>query len=191
MKRSKFRSIHYPLPTIHYPLSTAHYSLRRYPISITRVERGFTHIAQAENLSRQTLKTDSQAAVWWHSELEHFEMALKTARVYAASTQRRVEVFSAMQSLSAGGYLNSMKQEVKALRRFRRPFRSAWRGVKRAAGERVSNYKYRRDPSLLLHKSAQLPFPLRVEVICQIRSAEVLFQKFEASAELPDWDSEH
>src|SRR6266511_770081 len=79
MKGSKFRAIHYPL-------STAHYSLRRYPISITRVERGFTHIAQAENLSRQTLKTDSQAAVWGHSELEHFEMALKTARVYAAST---------------------------------------------------------------------------------------------------------
>src|SRR5215813_381822 len=96
-----------------------------------------------------------------------------------------------MQSLSAGGYLNPLKQEVKALRRSRRPSCFAWRGVKRAAGERVSNYKYRGDPSLLLHKSAQLPFSLRVEIICQIRSAEVLIKKFEASAELPDWDSEH
>src|SRR5262252_2531864 len=100
-------------------------------------------------------------------------------------------VFSAMQSLSAGGYLNSMKQEVKALRRSRRPSCFAWRGVKRAAGERVPNYKDRGDTRFLLHKSAQLPFPLRVEVICQISSAEVLFQKFEAPAELPDRDSEH
>src|SRR5262249_56107410 len=96
-----------------------------------------------------------------------------------------------MQSLSASGYLNPLKQEVKALRRSRGPSCFAWRGVKRAAGERVPNYKDRGDTRFLLHKSAQLPFSLRVEIICQIRSAEVLFQKFEALAELPDRYSDH
>src|SRR5215470_13795941 len=41
-----------------------------YSIPIARVEHGFANIAQAENLRRQTLEADGQAAVRWHSELE-------------------------------------------------------------------------------------------------------------------------
>jgi FlaA1/EpsC-like NDP-sugar epimerase len=48
-----------------------------------------------------------------HSEVKHFQMALETARVDSARTQRRFQVFAAMQSLPPGSNL-SLKVEVQA-----------------------------------------------------------------------------
>src|SRR5215468_9889288 len=75
--------------------------------------------------------------------------------------------------------------------RSRRPFYLAWRGIKRAAGERVSNYKDRGNACLFLNQRAQLPFSFRVEVIRQIRSPEIVFQKFKTFAELPNRNFKH
>src|SRR5262249_32149646 len=82
-------------------------------------------------------------------------------------------------------------QKVKALRRSGRPLCLARGSVKRAAGERVSDYKDSGDARFLLRNRAQLPFAFRVEVISQIRSSEVIFQKFKAVAEIPNRDFEH
>src|SRR5262245_26394341 len=93
-----------------------------------------------------------------------------------------------MQTLAAGGDFYALEQEIEALRR---SVRSSRCRIEWPTSEWESNNKNGGNSRFLLGKRAQLPFPFRIEVIRQVRSSEVFFQKLKASAEFPCRHVEH
>src|SRR5262245_15193040 len=117
--------------------------------------------------------------MWWHSQVKHTKMAFEGRWIHTALSEDCLQVFSAVQTLAAGGDFNAMKQQIEALRR---SVRSSRCRIEWSTSERKSNDKDSGNSCLPFGKRAQLPFPFRIEVIRQVRSSEALFQKLKASA---------
>jgi hypothetical protein len=115
-------------------------------------------------------------------------MAFESLWIHTAFSEGCLQVFSAMQTLTAGGDFDAMEQEIEALRG---PFCSPRCCIEWPTSEGKSDDKHGGNSRLLLGKRAQLPFPFRIEVIRQVRSSEVFFQKLKASVEFPCRHVEH
>src|SRR5215510_273887 len=115
-------------------------------------------------------------------------MAFESRWIHTSLSEGCLQVFSAMQTLASGGDFYAMEQQIEALRG---SVRSPRCRIERPTSERESNNKNGGNSRLLLGKCAQLPFPFRIEVVCQVRSSQVLFQKLKAPAEFPCRHVEH
>src|SRR5262245_47673673 len=124
----------------------------------------------------------------WHSQIKHTQMAFEGCWIHTSLFEGCLQFFPVMQALAAGGDFDAVEQQIEALRC---PVCSPRCGIEWPTSEGEPNNKNGGNSRLLLGKRAQLPFPFRVEVIRQVRSSEVLFQKLKASAEFPRRHVEH
>src|SRR5262245_5738507 len=115
-------------------------------------------------------------------------MAFEGRWIHTSLFEGCLQFFPAMQTLAAGGDFYALEQEIEALGR---SVRSPGCRIEWPTSERKSNDNDRGNSRFLLGKRAQLPFPFRIEVIRQVRSSEVFFQKLKASAEFPCRHVEH
>src|SRR5262249_46036892 len=127
-----------------------------HPVSVPWIQGGLSDIGEPQHLCRQPLQPDSEAAVGRHTEIEHFEMALKTMRVDAPSRQGFLEPLPEVQTLTACSYLDASKQQVKALG----SSLTARRCIEWPACQGESDHKYGRDPCFPLGQRAKLPLIL-------------------------------
>src|SRR6266850_206130 len=155
---------------------------RRDSISVAWIQHRLTDVLQPQHLGGQSFQTDRQATMWRHPQFKHPKMAFKALRIHAAFTEGILQVFPVMQALATGGDLHATKQQIETLGG---PLASPGRGIKWPTGNRESNDENDRDSCFLLGEGAQLPLPLRIEIIPEVRPSEVLFQKLKTSAEFP------
>src|ERR1700730_3063317 len=115
-------------------------------------------------------------------------MILEIRGINSTSTQRLLEVFAMVKSLTAGRNFHALKQQIKTIRRPHRPPRSC---VERAAREWKTEHEYGGDTGVLLRKLTQLPLCFGVEIVRQVGPVEILLQQLEALPKFPARHFQH
>src|ERR1700730_642414 len=115
-------------------------------------------------------------------------MILEIRGINSTSTQRLLEVFAMVKSLTAGRNFHALKQQIKTIRRPHRPPRSC---VERAAREWKTEHEYGGDTGVLLRKLTQLPLCFGVEIVRQVGPVETLLQELEALRKFPARHIQH
>jgi hypothetical protein len=89
-------------------------------------------------------------------------MGFEICRINSPFAQSVFEVFAPMKSLTAGGDLHSLEQQVEAAGRAGRSARCA---VKGTPGERKTKHEYGGDTGFAFGQLTQLAFRLGIKVI--------------------------
>src|ERR1700733_10438425 len=123
-----------------------------------------------------------------HAKFEHLQMAFKGGRINGPGQKSCFQVLPAVQALAPGSNLNSLEQQIETACS---ALRTTWSSVKRACGERESEYEQSRESALPFCKLAKLALPFGVQIVDQVSSPIVTAEHLETRAKLPAGRFQH